>query len=211
MADVESAVRGAIARAQSLGAVVEPVRVPDLAALNAVARVVLLAEASAVMEPYLDQRDQFGADVLALLDQGRLVPAMDYVNAQRLRKQMQREFHKLWSTVDCIVAPATPNVAPGIGDKTVRLGGQDEDVRLATTRFARGVNALGLPALSMPCGLSSAGLPIGLQIIGPAFQEQLILRRGRRARRWRRRHSSVPDLLSSVGLSVSVDRPFQFS
>ena len=176
--DVESAVRGAIARAQSLGAVVLPVRIPDLAALNAVARVVLLAEASAVMEPFLDQRQKFGADVMALLDQGRLVPAVDYVNAQRLRKQMQREFHKLWSTVDCIVAPATPNVAPRIGDKTVRLGGQDEDVRLATTRFARGINALGVPALSMPCGLSSAGLPIGLQIIGAAFQEPLILRLG---------------------------------
>jgi aspartyl-tRNA(Asn)/glutamyl-tRNA(Gln) amidotransferase subunit A len=176
--DVESAVRGAIARAQSLGAVVFPVRIPDLAALNAVARVVLLAEASAVMEPFVDQRQKFGADVMALLDQGRLVPAIDYVNAQRLRKQMQREFHKLWSTVDCIVAPATPNVAPRIGDKTVRLGGQDEDVRLATTRFARGINALGVPALSMPCGLSSAGLPIGLQIIGAAFQEPLILRLG---------------------------------
>jgi Asp-tRNA(Asn)/Glu-tRNA(Gln) amidotransferase A subunit family amidase len=60
----------------------------------------------------------------------------------------------------------------------VRLGGQDEDVRLATTRFARTANALGVPALSMPCGLSSAGLPIGLQIIGAAFQEQLILRIG---------------------------------
>ena len=149
-----------------------------MSALNAVARVILLAEASAVMEPYLDQRDKFGADVLALLDQGRLIPAIDYVNAQRLRKQMQREFAKLWSKVDCLVAPATPNVAPRIGDKTVRLGGQDEDVRLATTRFVRGINALGLPALSMPCGLSSAGLPVGLQIIGAAFQEQLILRLG---------------------------------
>jgi aspartyl-tRNA(Asn)/glutamyl-tRNA(Gln) amidotransferase subunit A len=177
-ADVESAVRGAIARAQSLGAKVEPIRIPDLAALNAVSRMVLLAEASAVMEPFLDQREKFGADVLALLDQGRLVAAVDYVNGQRLRKQMQREFHKLWSKVDCIVSPATPNVAPRIGDKTVRLGGQDEDVRLATTRFARGINLLGLPALSMPCGLSSSGLPVGLQIIGAAFQEELILRVG---------------------------------
>src|SRR3954471_13388444 len=77
-ADVESAVRGAIARAQSLGAAVEPIRIPDLAAINAIARVVLLAEASAVMEPYVNQREKFGADVIALLDQGRLVPAVDY-------------------------------------------------------------------------------------------------------------------------------------
>jgi aspartyl-tRNA(Asn)/glutamyl-tRNA(Gln) amidotransferase subunit A len=176
--DVESAVRGAIARAESLGAAIKPVTVPDVAALNAVARVILLAEASAVMEPYMEPRSQFGADVLALLDQGRLVPAVDYVNAQRLRRRMQLEFSKLWAEVDCLCMPTTPNVAPVIGDTTVRLGGRDEDVRLASTRLVRGINALGLPALSLPCGLSGSGLPAGLQIVGPPFEEALILRIG---------------------------------
>jgi aspartyl-tRNA(Asn)/glutamyl-tRNA(Gln) amidotransferase subunit A len=176
--DVESAVRGAIARAESLGALVEPVRLPDMQALNAVARVVLLAEAAAVAEPSLDRRELFGADVLALLDQGRLVPATDYINAQRLRRKMRGEFDQMWSEIDCLVTPTTPNTAPKIGDTTVRLGGQDEDVRLATTRLVRGINALGYPALSLPCGLSATGMPIGLQIIGPAFEEALILRVG---------------------------------
>ena len=85
------------------------------------ARVILLAEASAVMEPYLDQRDRFGADVLALLDQGRLVPATDYINAQRLRRSMQREFAALWSRVDCLFTPTTPITAPRIGETTLRL------------------------------------------------------------------------------------------
>jgi aspartyl-tRNA(Asn)/glutamyl-tRNA(Gln) amidotransferase subunit A len=58
------------------------------------------------------------------------------------------------------------------------LGGRDEDVRLATTRLVRGINVLGLPALSIPCGLSSGGLPIAIQIIGPAWEEALILRVG---------------------------------
>jgi len=173
---VESAVRGAIARAESLGAMVLPVRLPDVEALNAVARMVLLAEASAVAEPALEHREMFGPDVLALLDQGRLVPATDYINAQRLRRKMRRDFDKLWNDVDCFMTPTTPNTAPMIGDTTVRLGGRDEDVRLATTRLVRGINALGYPALSMPCGLSGNGLPIGLQIVGPAFEEALILR-----------------------------------
>jgi aspartyl-tRNA(Asn)/glutamyl-tRNA(Gln) amidotransferase subunit A len=176
--DVESAVRGAIARAESLGAVVKAVRLPDMDALNAVARVILLAEAAAVAEPYSEKRELFGADVLTLIDQGRLIAATDYVNAQRLRRKMRGEFERLWKEVDCLITPATPNAAPRIGDTTVRLGGVDEDARLAATRLARGINALGYPALAMPCGLSSAGLPVGLQIIGPAFEEALILKIG---------------------------------
>jgi aspartyl-tRNA(Asn)/glutamyl-tRNA(Gln) amidotransferase subunit A len=58
------------------------------------------------------------------------------------------------------------------------LGGRDEDVRLAATRLVRGINVLGLPALSIPCGLGASGLPIGIQIIGPAWEEALILRIG---------------------------------
>jgi aspartyl-tRNA(Asn)/glutamyl-tRNA(Gln) amidotransferase subunit A len=176
--DVESAVRGAIARAVALGASVRPVKLPDMNALNAVARMVLLAEASAVASPALDSRELFGPDVLALFDQGRLVPAVDYINAQRLRRRMRREFDALWSEVDCLFTPTTPNTAPKIGETTIRLGGVDEDVRLATTRLVRGINALGYPALSLPCGLSISGLPVGLQIIGPAFGEPLILRAG---------------------------------
>jgi aspartyl-tRNA(Asn)/glutamyl-tRNA(Gln) amidotransferase subunit A len=177
-ADVESAVRGAMARAESLGAVLKPVRLPDIPALNAIARIVLLSEASAVAEPYAEDRSLFGADVLALLDQGRLVPAADYINAQRLRRKMRREFDQVWKEVDCLITPATPSPAPRIGDTTVRLGGRDEDVRLASTRLVRGVNALGYPALSLPCGLSASGLPLGMQIIGPAFEEALLLRIG---------------------------------
>ena len=177
-ADVELCVRGAIARLESLGASVKPVKVPDVAAVNSVARVILLCEASAMLEPHLVDRGQFGADVMALLDQGRLLPATDYIHAQRLRKQMVREFAQVWSNVDCLIAPTTPNTAPRVGDTTVKLGGREEDVRLATTRLVRSLNLLGLPALSIPCGLSGDGLPVGLQIVGPAFEEALILRVG---------------------------------
>jgi aspartyl-tRNA(Asn)/glutamyl-tRNA(Gln) amidotransferase subunit A len=176
--DVESSVRGAIARAASLGASVRPIWLPDLSAINALARVILLAEAAAVVTPHQDRRELFGPDVLSLFDQGRLVPAVDYVNAQRLRRAMRREFDQIWQQVDCFLAPTTPATAPRVGDTTVRLGGRDEDVRLAATRLVRGINALGLPALSMPCGLSGAGLPIGLQIVGPAFEEALLLKVG---------------------------------
>ena len=176
--DVESSVRGAVARAESLGAEVKPVLVPDGAALNAVGQMILLSEAAAALAPHLENRALFGEDVLRLLDQGRLVAAADYINAQRLRRKLRGEFEKLWAQVDCLVCPTTPITAPRIGDLTVRLGGRDENVRMAATRLVRGINVLGFPALSLPCGLSGDGLPIGLQIVGPAFAEATILRIG---------------------------------
>jgi aspartyl-tRNA(Asn)/glutamyl-tRNA(Gln) amidotransferase subunit A len=176
--DVESSVRGSMARAESLGAAIRPVTLPDMAALTAIGRVILLCEATAAIEPQLHQRANFGDDVLALFDQGRLLPATDYLHAQRLRRKMQRDFAKVWNEVDCLIVPTTPNTAPRVGENTIRLGGRDEDVRLATTRLVRPFNVLGLPALSMPCGISSNGLPIGLQIVGPPMEEALILRVG---------------------------------
>jgi aspartyl-tRNA(Asn)/glutamyl-tRNA(Gln) amidotransferase subunit A len=174
--DVDRAVRAMVQKAESLKAQIVPVRTPDIAALNAVSRVILMAEASALMEPHLGQRERFGSDVLALFDQGRLISATDYVNAQRLRRVMQREFHQVWSQVDCLFTPTAPIGAPRIGDATVTVGNEMEDVRLASTRLVRGMNLLGYPALSVPCGLDSQGMPIGLQIIGKPFSEALILR-----------------------------------
>jgi aspartyl-tRNA(Asn)/glutamyl-tRNA(Gln) amidotransferase subunit A len=174
--DVDTAARRMAATAESLGARIVPVRVPDIEALNAVGRVILLAEASALMEKYIGQRDQFGPDVLALLDQGRLLPATDYVNAQRLRRMMQRDFARVWSQVDCLFTATTPITAPQIVEKTLQLGDLVEDVRLAATRLVRGINVLGLPAISIPCGRDRRGLPVGLQIVGRPFDEALILR-----------------------------------
>ena len=163
---------------ESLGAELVPVQVPDVDALNVVARTLLLVEASAVFEPYLASREKFGDDVLALLDQGRLVPATDYFNAQRLRRHFIQEWGLIFDTVDCLLTPTTPTAAPLIGQKQMELDGQMHDVRLATTRFMRAINVLGLPALSIPCGKTTGGLPIGLQIVGRAFEEDMALRLG---------------------------------
>ena len=173
--EVEQAVRGSIARAASLGASLIPVALPDMTAVNVLGQVLLLSEAAAVYEKHLENRECFGADVLALLDQGRLLPATDYINAQRLRRKAQIEFRKIWSEVDCLITPTAPIAAPQLGQKTAAFGGEDQEVRAAATRFTRCFNVLGLPAISMPCGLTRAGLPIGLQIVGPPFGDGLVL------------------------------------
>ena len=176
--DVEAAVKRAVKAAQEAGAEVVAVRVPDIEAINVVGRVILFVEASAVMERYLKDRSKIGADVLSLLDQGRLIPATDYVQAQRLRRLMMEEFARVWEQADCLLTPTTPLTAPRIGEATVTVGGVEEDVRLATTRFVRSFNVLGLPALSLPCGRDERGMPVGLQVIGPPFRERRVLEVG---------------------------------
>jgi aspartyl-tRNA(Asn)/glutamyl-tRNA(Gln) amidotransferase subunit A len=176
--EADAAARRMIDLAASLGAEIVPVQVPDVAAINTISRLILLAEASAVLGPYLENRSKFGTDVLALLDQGRMIPATDYINAQRLRRLAWADFGAVWRSADCLLTPTTPIPAPRIGQTEVTIGGATEDVRLAATRYVRAINLLGWPALSIPCGFSSAGLPLGLQIVGKPFEEDLILRVG---------------------------------
>jgi aspartyl-tRNA(Asn)/glutamyl-tRNA(Gln) amidotransferase subunit A len=174
--EVAEAVRRMAAIAEGLGARVVQVRLPDVAAINAIGRVILLVEAAAILERDLARRMDFGEDVRALLEQGRLIPATDYVNAQRLRRLKQQEFASSWTEVDCLFTPTTPTSAPRLGAQKVTIGGKAEDLRPAVTSFTRAFNVLGLPALSMPCGLDSQGLPMGLQIVGKPFAEATVLR-----------------------------------
>jgi aspartyl-tRNA(Asn)/glutamyl-tRNA(Gln) amidotransferase subunit A len=176
--DVVASVKAAAREAEALGAVLVPLRLPDMGVLNAAARAILLAEATAIYRGHLDRPELFGADVYALLRQGLLVSGPDYVNAQRARRVLTGEYRRIFESVDCIVAPSTATTAPRIGERELSINGKVMDVRIATTKVARGVNALGFPALALPCGTSAEGLPIGLQIIAAPFREDLLLRVG---------------------------------
>jgi aspartyl-tRNA(Asn)/glutamyl-tRNA(Gln) amidotransferase subunit A len=166
---VEAAYKSVLDRAENLGALLVPIKLPDPAGINSIGRMILLSEASALMQPYLHRRSNFGADVLALLDQGRLVSATEYINAQRLRRVYQKRWAEYFKDVDVIVTPTTAIHAPLIGQEKVQLGEVDEDVRLASTRFVRPFNVLGLPAMSVPS--FDSDVPRGFQLIGPPFAE----------------------------------------
>jgi aspartyl-tRNA(Asn)/glutamyl-tRNA(Gln) amidotransferase subunit A len=173
--EITASVQTAARLSEDLGARVTPVRVPDIHALNLASFVILLSEASAVYAPYVARRDQFSAEAMILLDQGSLIPATSYVNAQRVRKMLVEDFRALFKEIDVLYTPTIPVSPARIGEMEIELGGEKHNVRLATTRFVRGINLLGYPAVSMPCGFTGAGLPIGLQLIARPFEDEILL------------------------------------
>ena len=121
--EVEASVRAAFDTATGAGGRVVEVRVPDMEALRSAAVTCLLVEAASALRPFLDRRVDFGADVLAMLDQGNAIPGIDYIEAQRTRRRIGRQFSKLFDEVDCIFTPATPMTAPKIGQTTLEIRG----------------------------------------------------------------------------------------
>ena len=159
---------------EQLGASIHPIDLPNLSEINATARVVQLSETAGL---YADQSDPslFGDDLWTLIQQGKLIAAHEYVNAQRLRTLFRSEFDRVWQQVDVLATPTTPVVAPHLEENTVMIGAAKEDTRIASTRLVRAINFLGEPALSMPCGKTENNLPIGLQLITAPWTEPLLL------------------------------------
>ena len=175
---VAAAVLNCVSEMESRGAVISEIEVPNLHDANAAARIVLYAEAAAIYVRYGDFR-LFGNDVWKLIEQGRAIAGHEYVNAQRIRTLFRRDFDALWQNIDVLVAPTTPITAPGIDEETVQIGSDALDTRIASTRLVRAINFLGEPALSIPCGKASSGMPIGLQLIGAPFSDAELLQIGR--------------------------------
>jgi Asp-tRNA(Asn)/Glu-tRNA(Gln) amidotransferase A subunit family amidase len=77
---------------------------------------------------------------------------------------------------DLLLAPATPIAAPGVTERQTTLGDGPADVRTALLRYTRPFNLSGHPVCALPCGLTAAGLPIGMQLVGRPFDEVTVLR-----------------------------------
>jgi aspartyl-tRNA(Asn)/glutamyl-tRNA(Gln) amidotransferase subunit A len=117
----------------------------------------------------------YGTDVRARLEQGANIRAADYLHALESRARIAAEFDAALAEVDAIVAPSAPIAAPHIGETVVRIRGEEETVRSALVRVSRPANFTGHPAISIPCGFTSEGMPIGLQLIASHWNEANLL------------------------------------
>jgi aspartyl-tRNA(Asn)/glutamyl-tRNA(Gln) amidotransferase subunit A len=193
--DVDNAVRDAIKKLESLGAVPVEISLPHTGFAIATYYIIATSEASAnlarydgvryglrvegddLVDMYMKTREEgFGAEVMRRIILGTYSLSSGYYDAyykkaQQVRTLIKRDFEKAFETVDVIVTPTTPAPAFEIGEKTA-----DPLQMYLTDIFTISVNLAGVPGISVPCGFTSGGLPVGLQVIGKHFDEESILK-----------------------------------
>ena len=177
-AEVQRAIDAAGKTLESLGARIEEVSLPHLADSVEPSTNIAMAEATRYHESqgYFPARSaDYGEDVRKRLKMGRQVRAVDYLNAFPVKHEIEKEFQAAYARVDAIIAPALPIAAPRIGENEVMIEGEKETVRSALVRLNRPANLTGDPAISIPCGFTRAGLPIGLQLMGAQWSEARLL------------------------------------
>ena len=177
--EVETAVRQAIAALEMLGLELRQVALPMMQYAGAL-RIAVMADNLVAHEPYLkSHRHDYGPDVLYRTLAGQFVLGRDYSKSMKVQRLIKEEYARVMQQVDVLVTPTAPIPAPRIADKTATLGGVTYPVRGpgsgVISRNTTPSNATGLPAITVPCGFTEAGLPIGLQLIGRPFEEALLL------------------------------------
>jgi aspartyl-tRNA(Asn)/glutamyl-tRNA(Gln) amidotransferase subunit A len=164
---------------RSLGAQIVRVPMPRLSdALLPATNDIALAEAAYYHESqgYFPARSaDYGDDVRKRLEAGTKVTAIDYLRGRDKKPEAVAEFENAFERVDVILALATPIAAPPIGADEIEIIGEKETVRSALVRMNRPANFTGHPAISIPCGFTRDGLPVGMQLIGPRWAEARLL------------------------------------
>jgi aspartyl-tRNA(Asn)/glutamyl-tRNA(Gln) amidotransferase subunit A len=181
---VEALVRAATCMLEEMGAVLCPVELPHAKHAVPAFFVLDIAEEAALQHDHLRRAEPLlGEDVQRWAEIGSLILAKDYIRAQQMRSLIVEDWGRAFEQVDVIVTPATAAVAKKPTHHPIFIDveypdGYVEDVVFAYGRFLIPVSLAGLPALVLPCGLDEAGLPVGLQIVAPAFDEGTAFRAG---------------------------------
>jgi aspartyl-tRNA(Asn)/glutamyl-tRNA(Gln) amidotransferase subunit A len=177
--DVGSAMLDALGVLKQLGATLVDVRFPPLAPVVGAHRAIIFSEAAAAHEELIRTKSaDFSDEVRPLLQAGLFITATQYLAAQQARKNTIAAYRTLWRSFDILVTPTSPIAAPSIGATTTKLGDNEVPLVRAFLDLTLPFNLTGQPALSLPCGFSRSGLPIGLQLVGRPFDEAALFRAG---------------------------------
>ena len=175
--EVRDALDAAVHTLTELGALVDPVDLRSVGHVAAASYAIVASEALAYHAEWLRTRAQdYQPDVRERLKMGVFVSGVHYVRAQQVRALVRAEVDEALATRDVLLGPATPVAATPLGQTEVKIGEATTDVRSALIRFTRPFNFSGHPACAVPCGWTTAGLPVGMQFVGRPFDEATVLR-----------------------------------
>ncbi len=185
MPNVAAAVESAAQQLEKLGARLCQIDLPNLRSVVGAWTTIVLAEMAAYHERYLrsGRLKEYTEMNRLNFKVARTVTAIDYVQSQRLRNCIIKDFQRVFRDVDIIIAPVAPDEANPIEEdfvsselpKRATPGGIASLLEM-TCRMTAPASLAGLPALALPCGYSSCGLPLGAQLIGPWFEERTVYR-----------------------------------
>ena len=190
---------------EGMGVILEDISLP-LRPTGALFTTIVTAESGTIFRPLFDDGRaagmfSFNADRAAGWMAGRMMPAADYLTAQRIRNQLKREADEIVSRYDAVIAPTWPNgaalreVSQGWPIPARNEWEPPDELSAETPRLNYIANLVGHPGLAIPCGFDGDGLPLSLQIVGSAFDKQAVLDFGmgfQRATDWHLRRPQYP-------------------
>ncbi len=179
-ADVGKVFEGSLGCVRRLGAKIEDVLIPLLNDTESAGNRIGWAEATHYHQQsgwFPGRADEYSDDVRTRLEAGTKVTAAEYLEALEQQKKFVTQLRGAMedSAIDALMVPTTPIAAPLTGEETTRVGKAEYPTRALLLRLNRPANLAGVPAISVPCGFTPAGLPLGVQFIGAANSEELLL------------------------------------
>ncbi|MCC8380873.1 amidase [Xenorhabdus sp. PB30.3] len=177
---VIAAVKQTAERLKQQGAEVTTVNIPLTDYLMPTQWGITVAEAASIHSRTLRKSASlYGDDVRTFFETGQLLPAGDYLKAQRARRMICQQWNALFNDIDILLTPTVPETAALVGQESfIWSDNSEENVTNAYLRLCIPANITGLPALTLPVAKDKQGLPIGIQVIGRAMDDATVLRVG---------------------------------
>ncbi|KAB7707267.1 amidase [Bacillus aerolatus] len=164
---------------ETLGAVLIDIDIPFTMDDLSLVSVLAVSEAGFIHEHSMNTAiDQFGLDVRAAVEASRTFSALDYIKALKRKAELTEQFEQLFQQIDVIATPTLPDTAQKIGVEEFEIDGKRETTFNAMIRYPAVFNLTGQPALSIPSGFASNGLPVGLQLAAASYNEKTLIRTG---------------------------------
>jgi aspartyl-tRNA(Asn)/glutamyl-tRNA(Gln) amidotransferase subunit A len=178
--EVKKAFDSALSDLRRLGAQIKPISIPQLNKTEDPGNQIAWAEATHFHQQsgwFPARSEDYGEDVRMRLEMGTKTSATSYLEALEQRVRFIRELSARMQEMEIkvLVVPTTPIAAPLINEETCRIGEKDFSTRALLLRLNRPANLAGVPAISVPCGFTASGLPVGLQLIGLHTAELALL------------------------------------